>query len=418
MAAIAAASSFLARRLAIAVTTSSPAATTRREPVRPRDPAAGGRCRGWTARRWNRRGGARPARGRRYARSPADPTSRATTSHGAAGATWCRGNLSRSRAAPSALVFPEPVAAPVKPHDPAVGESVGDLRARSVARGTPDHADRGIGRDVPRRRRGPPGLRRQWRDDARQDAGVHPLTDHPGDVLFIHVVFHLSIYYGRASGPASGRQRRLRRGGAGPWVAGAVAACFSALTDRRPRLTFEDGALVDDQDRRLQIAVDTRRSPQLDSLGRDDAADDLSFDDHDRCVKPGLDPPGARNAERARGANVPLDPAVQDDAAAERARPHHLGAFRDEGGRRVRGAPVVTVPAHGSTTGKGHARQALRQEPAILRRRPSGAVSCDVRAVIVCVIGDDSRTSRTVRAVSPCLARRGNARRLAYFRLA
>src|SRR6267378_2530272 len=222
MAAIAPASSFLARRIATAVTTSSPG----------------------TASRWNRRRGARPARARRCARSPADPTSRSTTPHGAAGATWYRGNLSRSRAAPAALVFPEPVAAPVKPHDPAVGESVGDLRARSVARGTPDHADRGIGRDVPRRRRGPPGLRRQWRDDARQDPGVHPLTDHPGDVLFIHVVFHLSIYYGRASGPASGRQRRLRRGGAGPWVAGAVAACFSALTDRRPRLTFEDGALV------------------------------------------------------------------------------------------------------------------------------------------------------------------------------
>src|SRR6267143_1348213 len=166
MAAIAAASSFRARRIATAVMT------------------------------WNRRRGARPARARRCARSPADPTSRPTTSHGAAGATWCRDNLSRSRAAPSALVFPEPVTAPVKPHDPAVGESVGDLRARSVARGTLHHADRRIGRDVPRRRRGPPGLRRQWRDDARQDPGVHPLTDHPGDVLFIHVVF-ASLYTDR-----------------------------------------------------------------------------------------------------------------------------------------------------------------------------------------------------------------------------
>src|SRR5436853_530428 len=58
------------------------------------------------------------------------------------------------------------------------------------------------------------------------------------------------------------------------------------------------------------------------------------------------------------------------------------------------------------------------QNPRFCGRRPSGAVSCDARAVIVCGIGDDSRTSRTVRAVSPCLARRGDARRLAYFRLA
>src|SRR5438270_13589339 len=150
MAAIAAASSFLARRIAIAVTTS--------------------RC----------------------ARSSADPTSRPTTSHGAAGAIRC-GATSAVHADPSALVFPEPVATPVKPHDPAVRESVGDLRAGSVARGTPDHADRRIGRDVPCRRRGPPGLRRQRRDDARQGAGVHPLTDHPGDVLFIHVLF-TSLY--------------------------------------------------------------------------------------------------------------------------------------------------------------------------------------------------------------------------------
>src|SRR5207253_10187370 len=122
------------------------------------------------------------------ARSSADPTSRPTTSHGPAGAIRC-GATSAVHADPSALVFPEPVAAPVKPHDPAVGESAGDLRARSVARGTPDHADRAIGGDVPCRRRRPPGLRRQWRDDAWQDPGVHPLTDHPGAALLTHVVF-------------------------------------------------------------------------------------------------------------------------------------------------------------------------------------------------------------------------------------
>ena len=116
---------------------------------------------------------------------------------------------------PPALVFPDPVAAPVEPDDPTVGEPVGDLRAPIIARGTRDRPDRGISIDVPRRSTGPPRCG-QWRYDARQDPGGHPLTDRLGDVLSVHVWLHLHVEDSRSKTPF---RKTLRQTSSSPGAA-------------------------------------------------------------------------------------------------------------------------------------------------------------------------------------------------------
>src|SRR5205807_7658792 len=71
----------------------------------------------------------------------------------------------------STLRFPDSVAAAVESEDAAVREAVGDLRARLIAGGAPDHADAGIRLDGPDGRRRAAGLRGEWRRSEERRVG-------------------------------------------------------------------------------------------------------------------------------------------------------------------------------------------------------------------------------------------------------
>jgi len=96
-------------------------------------------------------------------------------------------------------------------------------------------------------------------------------------------------------------------------------------------VALEEHALLDDDHRGLDVAVDAGGAPQLDSLGGEDVADDLTIDQHDPGAHGGVDTALLADDEAVAGDDLAAELPVQHDGPLEGVLALELRAFVDEG---------------------------------------------------------------------------------------
>src|SRR5580765_4302195 len=143
-----------------------------------------------------------------------------------------------------------------------------------------------------------------------------------------------------------------------PWSEGALPAqadrvavggrCVRRPTLRHLAVAFEEHAFLDHDHRGLDVAVDARRTPQLDPLGGEDVTDHLTVDQDHPGANRGAHDALLADDEAVAGVDLAAELAVHHDGALKGVLALDLGALVDEGREIAAPARLLALaPPHG-----------------------------------------------------------------------